>query len=132
MENSKEKNNSCIGGNCRWVKRYTNGYELIKAIADGEIKKNQNIRIKFKDNSGEIFVFDGTEIIDITHKNIFDIYGTLTVLKSDFELIEDEIDIDSIEELEGIVEYSTERNTINQLIQAVKQLKKEVKELKKI
>lgn len=47
-----------------------------------------------------------------------------------FELIEDEIDIDSIEELEGKVEYSTERNTINQLIQAVKQLKKEVKELK--
>ena len=46
-----------------------------------------------------------------------------------FELIEDEIDIDSIEELEGIVEYSTEKNTINQLIQAVKQLNKEVKEL---
>ena len=108
------------------------GWELMKKIADGEIKKNQNIRIKFKDNSGEIFVFDGTEIIDITHKNIFDIYGTLTVLKSDFEPIEDEIDIDSIKKLEGIVEYSTERNTINQLIQAVKQLKKEVKELKKI
>lgn len=108
------------------------GWELMKKIADGEIKKNQNIRIKFKDNSGEIFVFDGTEIIDITHKNIFDIYGTLTVLKSDIELIQDEIDIDSIEELEGIVEYSTERNTINQLIQAVKQLNKEVKEIKKI
>lgn len=105
------------------------GYELLKAIADGEIKENQNIRIKFKDNSGEIFVFDGTKIIDITHKNIFDIYGTLTVLKSDFELIEDEIDIDSIEELEGIIEYSTERNTINQLIQAVKQLNKRVKKL---
>lgn len=45
------------------------------------------------------------------------------------ELIEDEIDIDSIEKLEGIVEYCTERNTINQLIQAVKQLNKEVKEL---
>ena len=50
----------------------------------------------------------------------------------DFELIEDEIDIDSIKKLEGIVEYSTERNTINQLIQAVKQLNKEVKEIKKI
>lgn len=108
------------------------GWELMKKIADGEIKKNQNIRIKFKDNSGEIFVFDGTEIIDITHKNIFDIYGTLTVLKSDIELLQDEIDIDSIEELEGKIEYSTERNTINQLIQAVKQLNKEVKEIKKI
>ena len=46
------------------------------------------------------------------------------------EPIEDEIDIDSIKKLEGIVEYSTDRNTINQLIQAVKQLKKEVKDLK--
>lgn len=46
-----------------------------------------------------------------------------------FELIQDEIDIDSIEELKGIVEYSTERNTINQLIQAVKQIDKRIKEL---
>ncbi len=125
------------------------GYELLKAIADGEIKKNQNIRIKFKDNSGEIFVFDGTEIIDITHKNIFDIYGTLTVLKSDFELIEDEIDIDSIEKLSKIayteidlnkkrskkdVEFTDKEiilaEKINQLIKAVKQLNKEVKKLK--
>lgn len=36
---------------------------------------------------------------------------------------------EDIEILEGIVEYSTERNTINQLIQAVKQLNKKVKEL---
>lgn len=31
---------------------------------------------------------------------------------------------------EGIVKYAAERNTINQLIQAVKQINKEVKELK--
>lgn len=134
------------------------GYELLKAIADGEIKKNQNIRIKFEDNSGEIFIFDGTEIIDITHKNIFDIYGTITVLKSDFELIEDEIDIDSIKEIKWTEingtgdeqdKFILEKNgryictnyddfemelirTTNQLVQAVKQLKKEEKELKKI
>ena len=46
---------------------------------------------------------------------------------TDIELIEDEID--SIEELEGIVEYSTERATINKLIQAVKQIDKRVKKL---
>ena len=57
-------------------------------------------------------------------------YSTIDFLNWNVKLIEDEIDIDSIEELEGIVEYSTERNTINQLIQAVKQLNKEVKELK--
>ena len=120
------------------------GYELLKAIADGEIKKNQNIRIKFKDNSGEIFIFDGTEIIDITHKNIFDIYGTIAVLKSDFELIEDEIDIDSIEEFE-IVGCNIKLNDtllptesiindmildkMNKLVQAVKQIDKRVKKL---
>nr|DAJ80929.1 MAG TPA: hypothetical protein [Bacteriophage sp.] len=61
-------------------------------------------------------------------------FNILSIVNKDFEIVQkqDEIDIDSIEELEGIVEYSTERNTINQLIQAVKQLKKEVKELKKI
>ena len=114
------------------------GYELLKAIADGEIKKNQNIRIKFKDNSGEIFIFDGTEIIDITHKNIFDIYGTIAVLKSDFELIEDEIDIDSIEELdeyerEDLYDWKDVRDIalkMNELVQAVKQINKEVKALK--
>lgn len=52
------------------------------------------------------------------------------ILSLEYELIKDEIDIDSIEELEGIVKYAAERNTINQLIQAVKQLKKELKELK--
>lgn len=58
------------------------------------------------------------------------IFNTGELLSMEVELIEDEIDIDSIKKLEGIVEYSTNRNTINQLIQAVKQLKKEVKELK--
>lgn len=61
-------------------------------------------------------------------------FNILSIVNKDFEIVQkqDEIDIDSIEELEGIVEYSTERNTINQLIKAVKQLKEEVKELKKI
>lgn len=114
------------------------GYELLKAIADGEIKINQKIRIIFKDNSGENFIFDGTDIIDSTYKNIFSVYGTKAVLKADFELIEDEIDIDSIEEL-GIYEkdkkfYSPiiidNRIKINELVQAVKQINKEVKEVK--
>lgn len=34
-----------------------------------------------------------------------------------------------IEELKGIVEYATEQDTINKLIQAVKQIDKRVKEL---
>lgn len=104
------------------------GYELLKAIADGEIKE------------GSLILFDSIiwivdEYSDIVkyqeeHITLFNTYKAKEIAMSDFELIEDKIDIDSIKELEGIVEYCTERNTINQLIQAVKQLKKEVKELK--
>lgn len=55
----------------------------------------------------------------------------------DFELIEDEIDIDSIAEItiedisniDGLADGRI-KNKINELVQAVKQLSKEVKELK--
>lgn len=60
-----------------------------------------------------------------------------TIIKSDFELIEDEIDIDNIEELLKIEEYEVDktdtvinRNKINELVQAVKQLNKEIKSRK--
>ena len=51
------------------------------------------------------------------------------LFNTDIELIEDEIDIDNIKELEGIVEYATEQDTINKLIQAVKQIDKRVKKI---
>ena len=107
------------------------GYELLKAIADGKIKEGT-----------EIFV---TTSLDGRYTHIArayighnDIYWkdnnkqllAYTFITGEFELIEDKIDIDSIEELEGIIEYTTERTTINQLIKAVKQLNKKVKELK--
>jgi hypothetical protein len=53
----------------------------------------------------------------------------IALLNDKFELIEDEIDIDNIKELEGIVEYATEQDTINKLIQAVKQIDKRVKKI---
>ena len=52
----------------------------------------------------------------------------------DFELIEDEIDIDSIEKLESVTNNIDGTicmmSKINELVQAVKQINKEVKELK--
>ena len=51
------------------------------------------------------------------------------LFNTDIELIEDEIDIDNIKELEGIVEYATEQDTINKLVQAVKQIDKRVKKI---
>lgn len=103
--------------------------DLLKKIENGE-----NIPQKIKVYQ-EVFEWDilehyykrsnGDDLLELCT-----IFNTGELLSMEVELIEDEIDIDSIEELEGIVEYSTNRNTINQLIQAVKQLKKEVKELK--
>ena len=103
--------------------------DLLKKIENGE-----NIPQKIKVYQ-EVFEWDilehyykrsnGDDLLELCT-----IFNTGELLSMEVEPIEDEIDIDSIEELEGIVEYSTNRNTINQLIQAVKQLKKEVKELK--
>ena len=76
-------------------------------------------------------------------KNLFEMFNIQSTMVADFEPLEDEIDIDSIIELEEfeldqfvtmdkserfdrtMIEYSK----INQLIQAVKQINKEVKEL---
>ena len=134
------------------------GYELLKAIADGEIKE------------GSLILFDSIiwivdEYSDIVkyqeeHITLFNTYKAKEIAMSDFELIEDKIDIDSIKhkELEilqeilgqcdlfkgnekyilkvinennsrlvdAILKVSKENET---LLQAVKQLNKEVKEL---
>ena len=99
------------------------GYELLKAIADGKIKDGS----RFKAGYRTFIARDGYLFVEYDNRQE---YANSFELKWEFEQIEDKIDIDSIEELEGIVEYSTERNKINQLIQAVKQLNKKVKELK--
>lgn len=108
------------------------GWELMKKIADGEIKENQKIKMIFNDGSEENFIFDGIDIINSIHKNIFDIYEIREIIKQNFQLIQDEIDIDSIEEIKtvtnnisGLVKII---NKINELVQAVKQLNKKLEE----
>ena len=111
------------------------GYELLKAIADGEIKEDTKFREMvenryyiFKDR--ELWEQEDTGIYNSKLDNLQIIYGA-------FELIEDEIDIDSIEEILKIEEYEVDktdtvinRNKINELVQAVKQLNKEIKSIK--
>ena len=62
----------------------------------------------------------------------------LTNLNTDFELIEDEIDIDNIEELDkckfghgNTISYQESKfiDKVNELVQAVKQLNKEIKSI---
>lgn len=106
------------------------GYELLKAIADGEIKE------------GSLILFDSIiwivdEYSDIVkyqeeHITLFNTYKAKEIAMSDFELIENEIDIDSIEKLESVTNNIDGTVCImvkiNELVQAVKQLNKKVKE----
>jgi hypothetical protein len=113
-----------------------------------KIEKGENIPQKIKVYQ-EIFEWDilehyyersnGDDLLELCT-----IFNTGELLSMEVELIEDEIDIDSIIELEEfeldqfvtmdknerfdrtMIEYSK----INQLVQAVKQLNKKVKELK--
>ena len=113
------------------------GYELIKAIADGEIKEDTKFREMvenryyiFKDR--ELWEQEDTGIYNSKLENLQIIYGA-------FELIEDEIDIDNIEELDkckfehgNTISYQESEfiDKVNELVQVVKQLNKEIKELK--
>ena len=102
--------------------------DLLKKIENGE-----NIPIKIKVYQ-EIFEWDilehyyrrsnGDDLLELCK-----MFNTGELLSMEVEPIKDEIDIDSIEELQGIVEYATEQDTINKLIQAVKQIDKRVKKL---
>lgn len=103
--------------------------DLLKKIENGE-----NIPKKIKVYQ-EVFEWDilehyykrsnGDDLLELCT-----IFNTGELLSMEVEPIEDKIDIDSIKKIEGTVEYYTERNTINQLIQAVKQLKKRIKRVK--
>ncbi|HJJ15474.1 MAG TPA: hypothetical protein OIM60_03505 [Clostridiaceae bacterium] len=107
--------------------------DLLKKIENGE-----NIPQKIKVYQ-EVFEWDilehyyrrsnGDDLLELCT-----IFNTGELLSMEVELIEDEIDIDSIEKLESITNNIDGTVCImvkiNELVQAVKQLKKEVKELK--
>lgn len=100
------------------------GYELIKAIADGEIKEGSRFidtygeyvykRIDAEDEMPSLYQKD-----DVTGQIVTPDYSYFTENGNEFELIEDEID-----SLDGIVCLM---NKTNQLIQAVNQLNKKIR-----
>ena len=100
------------------------GYELLKAIANGEIKEGS----KFKAEYRTFVVKNGYLFMDYSNRQE---YATSFELAWDFELIEDEMD--NIEELSTITNnvngIACLMNKINQLIQVVNQLNKKVKQL---
>ena len=121
------------------------GWELMKAIADGEIKEESRFRDTYseyiyKRNSFgdlELKREDGEELTSPD-------YSYFAEKDNDFELIQDEIDIDRIEELNDTCYdvntmsdddlefyHNKTRATINEILQAVKQIDKRVKKLEK-
>lgn len=93
------------------------GYELMKLASEGKVSLNQKIsatNFEYENCTIDFVIKDRAE-------NIMDL---------DFELIEDEIHIQSIKECEWMT--ATDRNImINKLIKAVKQLDKKLEESKK-
>lgn len=111
------------------------GYELLKAIADGEIKDGTKFKCL---NEKPMEYYPDSNIYRYEHGNFLGRFGgfnILSIVNKDFEIVQkqDEIDIDSIGELKSVTNNIDGivciMNKINELVQAVKQLKKEVKEL---
>ena len=107
------------------------GYELYELIAKGNTLQNT----KIIDARNKVWKFDGTEFVKETGDS--DVYSDLEFATMDFKIIEDEEEID-IQSIDIIRDYRTSeddlyndnfedfRGTINELVQAVKQLDKKV------
>lgn len=105
-------------------------WELIKAIADGEIKKGT----KFKNKDKKEVEWNGNNLVFIDlDENYMSIISDIYFINEEFEVIEDEIDIDNIEELKSVTNNIDGTICmmckINELVQAVKQIDKRVKKL---
>lgn len=113
--------------------------ELMKAIEEGKIKKGS----KFKNKEGKEKKWNGFNLVFVDSDEYYmQKVNDITFLKESFELIEDEIDIDSIEELNDTCYdvnimsdddlefyHNKTRKTMNEILQAVKQIDKRVKKL---
>lgn len=121
------------------------GYELYELIAKGNIPKNT----KFIDARNKVWKFDGAEFIKEIGDS--DIYSDLEFARMDFEIIEDEEEIDiqriKIKNISYVLcdkdfdnnmvtdifnsFFRENQECIDTLAQAVKQLDKNIKELNK-
>lgn len=109
------------------------GYELIKEIAEGNIKKGAKF-IEYKDNK-EVTrsTFNGKDFEHITDR--YGSYDTAWHLfNCTFELIEDEVEIDNIEELLKIEEYKNMLKTCNKVkdIDRIKAINERILELEEL
>lgn len=119
-------------------KKIYKGYQLMKAIADGEIEEGSRFKVKALWNGSYI---TENRIAIVKYKDIVyeeeEIISSWTIINSEFELIEDEtIDIENIDGLLKIEPYEADktdivinRNKINEILKWVKQQEKRIKKL---
>lgn len=114
------------------------GYELIREISDGKIKENSKIKVRKNNKIIEVIEYKKGRLNWGKGGNFNTEY--LCNNRVSFELIEDEIDIEKIEELndtnydakiltEKEKEYyhNITRTRLNEVIKAVKELDKKMK-----
>lgn len=109
------------------------GYELIKAIEEGEIKENTKIEVHWLGRIVTTITYSSRRL---NWKEGEFTTGYLCDGNYYFKILEDEetIDIDEIEELEPAMNgnaciIDTKTWTLNQVIKAVKQLNKQINKL---
>lgn len=111
------------------MKKVLEGWELMKMIAEEKIKEDT----EFECNLG-VHIIYSLEEIRIGNKNdigneLHRYYTFKDIANADFEIIQDDIDIDSIEEISFELDNNgIATKTINELIKAVKQLNKKIGE----
>lgn len=105
------------------------GIELMQMIADGKIKDRKIITRHCSTGDIVNYIFEDNEIklLDAKKPSIFDVLGLITILTSDFEILEDKTD--EIEEYH--TKYSERcidievRKKLNEIIRAVNKLNKQ-------
>lgn len=110
------------------------GLEIMQMISKGQIEDRTRFNFENNNFDGEVEYYNGTlywivfdeKRNETGKKNLFEMFNIQSTMVADFEPIEDEMD--SIEELtdeaEGTAaEFNAIKNKINELVQAVNQLK---------
>ena len=118
------------------------GLEIMQMISKGQIEDGTRFDFENNNFNGEVEYYNGTlywirfdeNWKETGKKNLFEMFNIQSTMVADFEPLKDEIDIDNIKEYkqehtERCIDVDI-RNKINELIQAIKQINKEVKEVK--
>ena len=122
------------------------GLEIMQMISRGQIEDGTRFDFENNNFNGEVEYYNGTlywirfdeNWNEIGKRNLFEMFNIQSTMVADFEPLKDKIDINNIEEVneygrEELYDWKDVRDItfkINELVQAVKQLNKEVKELK--